>query len=356
MTERTFPDGQPLDNSHVKYQYTISPSDVEMAENLQADWWKGEGPPNQLPTLVGFQEVGVRSAYTKGLYYHDTLVLNWLKSFELLSADEREVIPVKNVIFGTPERLFAIDKEKGKGSMTGRVILPAINVSRTETLKVYDRGPVQRTARRQLMSTDGQFKNYVEIKSAYHMVDLTYQIDLWTKYQSEMQMLQEQILLPFLPNAYFRLLIPEYYFDEIIMVRLGGMSNTSSLEPDRERLIRTTVTLTVQGYIPVNVSKVVRTIKDLALYEVEMSVPEPEQTYVQEEPASEWTIALKVIGEEPHVVVFDDANNHVVDISLTWDADASPDPLVHVSFNDGVPRAGVAHVFSGSESGYLYGG
>lgn len=335
--------GQPIDNSHVKYQYTISPSDIE--NGLQADWWKGEGPPKTLPILLGFQNVGVRAAYTKALYYYDTLVKKWLESFETLTADEREVIPVKNILFGTPERVFAIDKEKGIGSMTQRVVLPAINFVRKDITKVYDRGPTQRTARRRIDPTEDKFLNYAEIKSTYHLVDLPYQIDFWTKYQSEMQMLQEQILLPFMPNGYFRLIMPEYYFDEIIMVRLGGIVDTSALEPEGERLIRCTANITLQAYIPVNVSKIVRTMKSVVLEP--MDVTQQFRIYTQEQPSDEWNIALRTEGGEPRIVVFDDQNNHIVEVVLEWNVADNGEPAVRVRFLDNVPRVGTAYVFGG---------
>lgn len=244
-------------DSYIGYNYTVNPSDISFV-----DQWKGTSPQDQLPTLVGFQEVGVRSAHTKFFSYYDILMKKWMETFQILSADEKDTIPVTNIVYGTPERLFAIDKDQGIGSMTERVTLPAISFRRTSMTRRFDRGPTLRQNRKIIVPTDDTFMNYTEIKSVHHLIDLVYQIDFWAKYQTEIQMLLEQALLPFGPQAYFQLIVPEYDFNEVVMVHLTDMSDNSALEPgDNERIIRHTVGIKIESYIPVSVSKIVRTIK-----------------------------------------------------------------------------------------------
>jgi hypothetical protein len=341
-------------NPLIGYEYTVNPSDT--SEEIPNQWKNYGTFDDRLPTLVGFQNTGVRNAYTKFLFYYDTLVLNWIKTFQIMSADEKEVIPVTNIQYGTPERLFAVDPEKGTGSVTERIILPAISTHMTSLSRVFNRAPTLRSTSRYKIPSDmtcdgtlGDFTNYYELKSNYHVVDLPYQIDLYTKYKSEMIMLIEQIMLPFGPHAYFRLIVPEvntdlprtntnfpYDFDEYIMVHLTDLTDASDLEPgEGERKLRTTVSISLEAYIPIKVSKYIKSIKkivadvtpyysvpvadtvasltpaDVAAWTVFMLDLDLTFVYQQRVPALTWNVSHN-LGKYPHVIVVDTNGNVVM--------------------------------------------
>jgi hypothetical protein len=320
-------------DSKILFNYTepgsYIPSDA-------GDKWKGPGPQNQYEPFVGFKEVGVESGYTGVLRMYDELVGGWLKTFELYDAAKKEKYPVNNVVHGTPERLFAVNPVENVGSAVTRVTLPAISYRRTGITRRFDRGAVLRDGQQRLYHTDSKFKNYIEIKSTYHMLDLDFQIDLWTKYISEMQMLIEQVLLPFAPHAYFKLNIPDILFSEVILVRLSSITDTSQLETgDGDRLIRSTATIQLEGYLPVNVSKIARTIKAVQNDYVQVEYENTDSTnstpassssetsvmeYTQLDASTIWTVnhGLGVNPANSDISVVDASNNPVYTFTVAY--------------------------------------
>jgi hypothetical protein len=316
----------------VGYQYTVFPSREE-AKAVQDDLWKGDLKKEAYSELVGLTDVGVRNAYTKILEHYDEMIKGWLDTFEILSADGKEVIPVTNIVYGTPERVFAVNKSAGIGSVTSRVSLPAISFRRSGMTRNYSRGATLRNARRDLVYSDDRFKNYVEIASTYHLVDIEYDVSFITKYQTEMQMLLEQALLPQGPQSYFRLVVPELDFDQFIMCKLGAnISDGSTLDPNEgERVLKTSVVLELEAYIPIKVSRIARTIRNLATnFNFTVSgnrycTPDTTAittlwentvyTYVQTTPATSWII-IHNLGHTVSPTVNDSTNALLTDYTI----------------------------------------
>ena len=317
----------------IGYEYTVFPSREE-AKAVQDDLWKSDIAKEAYSELVGLTDVGVRNAYTKILQYYDEMIRGWLTTFEILSADEKEVIPITSVDYGTPERVFATNKKTGSGSLTGRFILPAITFRRSGMTRNYSRGATLRNARRDLVYSDDVFKNYVEIASTYHLVDLEYEINFITKYQTEMQMLIEQALLPQGPQSYFRLVVPELDFDQFIMGKLGAnIVDGSILDPNEgERVLKTSVTLLLEAYIPIKVNRVAKSMKkitaNMILVDNQTRFVAPDfsvatnlwkssvYTYTKSSPDIIWIINHN-LNKIVTVTVVDDINNILTDYTIS---------------------------------------
>jgi len=340
---------QDKSNQKVKFYYTATVTDAE--NGLISEQYKGEGPQKHFDGFVGIDAVGVQNAYTKSLEYYDGLVYNWLKTFEILDADKKNVISIKNIVMDTPEKLFSVD-DRGTGSMTGRVMLPAINVTEGNFKKVLNRGNVLATAqRRKRQYFDDENKNYVEVICSYHQIDLSYDITLWAKTKTEMQMLIEQLFLPFQPEAFFYLSIPDIYFEEVIQASITDLNRSTAIDPDGERLLRADATLFLQAFIPVGISKIEKTIKDVVLEFTQTGVQYDDSTlpvylFEQKEPRTQWTVCYTLIGSNPSVAVIDDNNQVMLNVQLEKQLiGANNEYVVKVNFNDGLPRTGKIFIY-----------
>lgn len=81
--------------------------------------------------------------------------------------------------------------------------------------------------------------------------DITYQMDIWTKTQQDMQLLRTALLsrFSFVDETFLECTIPGYG-EKLIPVRLGNLSDTTDVEPDeKNRELRNTITMTVKGWI-----------------------------------------------------------------------------------------------------------
>lgn len=271
--------------------YTASSDALQPKENKYHTLDSEE--ENKLFSLfVGHQTVGVKAAYNSMFFHYTALVMEWLKTFEIESADGKEVIPISNVVFASPDRAFSIDTEKGIGSLTQRTVLPAISFSRKSISKILDRGPTLRDVRKYVVPSEGDFQNFIEIRTSYHILDIPYQVDFWTRTQSELDMLTSQFLLPFLNEAWFKLTVPKIDFEEFIMMKMAGtIDDSSDLEPNTgQRIIRNTAGIVLQAYLPVNVSRIERTIKKVGFDIINPSKePDPVTNTISPDEATVWT-------------------------------------------------------------------
>jgi len=81
--------------------------------------------------------------------------------------------------------------------------------------------------------------------------DLTYQVDIWTKTQQDMQWLRSSLLsrFPYADETFLRATFGGYG-DKVIPLRLDRVDDTTDLEPDEgHRQLRNTVTFTAKAWI-----------------------------------------------------------------------------------------------------------
>ena len=149
-----------------------------------------------------------------------------------------------------------------------------------------------------------------------------------------MQMLIEQALLPQGPQSYFRLVVPELDFDQFIMGKLGAnIVDGSILDPNEgERVLKTSVTLLLEAYIPIKVNRVAKSMKkitaNMILVDNQTRFVAPDfsvatnlwkssvYTYTKSSPDIIWIINHN-LNKIVTVTVVDDINNILTDYTIS---------------------------------------
>ena len=317
--------------------------------------WKGPDTQQTFDFILGVNTIGVKNSYSGFLEVYDRMLINWLKKFEILSADGSEVIPITNVIFGVPERTFAANQLEGKGSLIGRINLPAISVNRTDNVRSVNRGPTLAISHKQRVYFDDVTKKYVESLGVHKLIDLKYVINFWAKTQVELQMMIEQFLLPFQPDFYFLVKVPQIAFEEVIRCKFEDSITQTSLiaSPDIERIVRASANITLEAYLPTLPSRIERAIGTMAFQKIEKDENDKTQTenlnnnealattmlyeHIQDTKDTNWVIDYNY-SPYNHLVVFDDNGNYIPESDFTVSSSETSFSLIFSTPIKGVLR------------------
>jgi hypothetical protein len=316
-----------INNPGIFQSYTVGIKNE--GEGYDASYqWKGSEEQTTYDFILGLNSRGVKNAYSGFLEVYDGMLKKWFKGFEILDAANQDVIPVTNITYGVPERLFSANQKEGVGNMMGRINLPAISFVRTDSTRVVNRGPTLAISHKRRVWFDDLTKKFVESKGVHKQMDLKYTVNFWTKYQQELQMLTEQFLLPFQPDFYFSIYAPQIDFAEVIRCHFDNTIAQTSLiaAADTERMVRASATFTLEAYLPTLPSRVEKSITSVFLQKKaseavasstttteelrELVTIEKLYTHEQDTASTTWTIAYAPTTTQ-HLVVWD-ANSDVV--------------------------------------------
>jgi len=173
--------------------------------------------------------------------YRETLkvVLGIFGNFNYINS-ENEVVGIK-CMHSNPERTIAKLKQESN------IILPVISVSQTTTQSNENR--IKYSALLvQEKAFDTEKQRAVRVVSlAPRSVDIIYNINIWTKYKSNMDQIIEQIRSEFNPSRRVKT-----SFNEFTQAFLTEETDNSLLRTgDREdRILRKGITISVETYIP----------------------------------------------------------------------------------------------------------
>lgn len=184
----------------------------------------------------------------------DEVLINWLKTLTYKDGSGAEKT-LENVIYSTPEKAFS----KGNLNQNGRILLPSvslfrISVNQNETKWKYP------TSRATAYSyTEKDLTALTQKNVGVIPVDLSYQVDIWAKYQDDMQYLWYQITKAFNPELRLKATfgINGYQIEIPANCYLEGINDNSDLEPDEEsdRKLRATADIRVETFIPADVKE-----------------------------------------------------------------------------------------------------
>lgn len=184
----------------------------------------------------------------------DEVLIKWLKTLTYKDSSGVEK-SVENVIYSTPEKAFA----KGNLNQNGRILLPAISLFRV-SVNHNDVKWKYPTSRAMAYSyTQKDLTALTQKNVGVIPVDVSYQVDIWTKYQDDLQYIWYQITKAFNPElrltATFN--IDGYQVEIPTDCYLEGLNDNSDLEPDEEsdRKLRVTADIRVETYLPLDVKE-----------------------------------------------------------------------------------------------------
>ena len=184
----------------------------------------------------------------------DEVLINWLKTLTYKDGSGTEK-PVENVIYSTPEKAFS----KGSLNQNGRVLLPAISLFRVSTTQNDTKWKYPTSRATAYSYTEKDLTLLTQKNVGVIPVDISYQVDIWTKYQDDLQYIWYQITKAFNPElrltATFN--IDGYQVEIPADCYLEGLNDNSDLEPDEEsdRELRATADVRVETYLPVDVKE-----------------------------------------------------------------------------------------------------
>ena len=194
----------------------------------------------------------------------DEVLINWLKTLTYKDGSGAEK-PVENVIYSTPEKVFS----KGNLNKNGRILLPAISLFRVSAVQNDTKWKYPTSRAMAYSYTERDLTALTQKNVGVIPVDISYQVDIWTKYQDDLQYLWYQITKAFNPDL--RLIstfnINGYQIEIPADCYLEGLNDNSDLEPDEEsdRKLRATADIRVEAYLPVDVKewKLVRVVSSV---------------------------------------------------------------------------------------------
>ena len=184
----------------------------------------------------------------------DQILIDWLKTLTYTDKNGIEK-PLENVVYSTPEKAFS----KGNLNQNGRILLPSVSLFRISVNQndIKWKYPTSRATAYSYTEKDLTALNQKNI--GVIPVDISYQIDIWTKYQDDMQYLWYQITKAFNPELRLKAIfnINGYQIEIPANCYLEGINDNSDLEPDEEsdRKLRATADIRVETFMPVDVKE-----------------------------------------------------------------------------------------------------
>jgi hypothetical protein len=170
-------------------------------------------------------------------------------------------ITARRQIAPGPPPVFTIftGTDDGEGTLTGS-LGTGLNTINYGTSKYYVSFPAAPTAGTEIIATyrstgTRMFANQ-EGSELYILpfplpFDLTYQVDIWTKTQQDMQLLRTALLcrFPFTDETFLDLEVPGYG-TQLLRLNLTRIDDTTDLEPgEADRELRNTVSITAHAWI-----------------------------------------------------------------------------------------------------------
>lgn len=142
---------------------------------------------------------------------------------------------------GNPERVVAKMKEQHN------IILPVLSITQTSAEDDNARRRYEPTLVHEKYFDEEKQRAIRILSLAPKAINLSYNVNIWTKYRSDMDQILEQIRLLFNPE----LMIPTKHSTNTKAYITQEFDNTIDTAPDKEdRILKRGVTIAVQSYLP----------------------------------------------------------------------------------------------------------
>lgn len=200
-------------------------------------------PQSPNPNVWARERIALRTkSYQKIPYfYKDSLRFFISKLGELVYVNsEEEVVPIKSVHANAERTIAKLQQENN-------IILPIISISQNSS----DNDDMRRRSEPSVINeswwSEEKKRAYRVISLAPRAVNIEYNINIWTKYKSNMDQIIEQIRLLFNPH-----LIVENQYTNTAHAFIMQESDNSTLDlGDRQdRVLRRSFMVKLEGYIP----------------------------------------------------------------------------------------------------------
>jgi len=142
---------------------------------------------------------------------------------------------------GNPERVVAKMKEQHN------IILPVLSITQTSSEDDNARRRYEPTLVHEKYFDEDKQRAIRILSLSPKAINLSYNVNIWTKYRSDMDQILEQIRLLFNPE----LMIPTKHSTNTKAYITQEFDNTVDTAPDKEdRILKRGVTIAVQSYLP----------------------------------------------------------------------------------------------------------
>ena len=142
---------------------------------------------------------------------------------------------------GNPERVVAKMKEQHN------IILPVLSITQTTSEDDNSRRRYEPTLVHEKYYDEDKQRAVRILSLVPKSLNLTYNVNIWTKYRSDMDQILEQIRLLFNPE----LMIPTKHSINTKSYIVSEFDNTVDTAPDKEeRILKRGITIAVQTYLP----------------------------------------------------------------------------------------------------------
>jgi len=175
------------------------------------------------------------------LVYRETLksLLTIFGNLKYVNPDDK-ILPIK-CIHGNPERVVSKLTEQNS------IILPIMSVTQTTTDDDTTRRRYEPTLVHQVYWDEDKERAIRVLSLAPKAININYNINIWSKYRSDMDQILEQIRLLFNPE----LRISTSYSENTKAYLTTEFDNSVAAAGDKEdRLLKRGVSLSVQTYLP----------------------------------------------------------------------------------------------------------
>ncbi len=169
----------------------------------------------------------------------DEVLLEWLKTIQ----------PVKNVVYATPEKAFS----KGYLNQNNKILLPSVSFFRVSTSRSELRWNYPTSRAMAYCYIEKDIERMYQRNVGVIPVDVFYQVDIWAKYQDDLQNIWYQITKVFNPELRLKGVfnINNNQVEIPLNCYLENIADNSDLEPDEEldRILRSIANIKVESYV-----------------------------------------------------------------------------------------------------------
>lgn len=175
------------------------------------------------------------------MFYREALrfIISKLGTLSYINS-ETELVGVR-CIHANPERTI------GKLKQDNNIILPIISINQNSSTNADTRRRGAPQIVNETFWSDEKKRAVRVISEAPRAVDIEYGINIWTKYKANLDQILEQIRLLFNPH-----LVVKNSYTNVAQAYIDQESDNSTVEVgDREeRIVRRTLSIKLEGYIP----------------------------------------------------------------------------------------------------------